>query len=495
MGGSDAYGYVNQAYDWAERALPRPIPVSEVLPFELSDRMQAPLGYREGPQPRTMVPTYAPGLPLMMAAALTSGPCGPFLVVPVFAALFVWFTFQLGTRAAGRVIGLVAALVLSVSPVVLYQAVWPMSDVPAGAIWTGAAVFALGAHRRDAVTAGILTAIGLLIRPNLLPAALLLALPLLSTGSHRERLVRMAAFGAPIVPVAALVGWLNALWFGSPLNSGYGAAGELYQWTNVLPNLKLYGEWMWRAQTPWMLLAVVPLAPRFRRFMDPRAIGLCVLLFVAVTAAYLSYAQFEVWWYLRFLLPAFGALAVLVAAGLGAASRALPRPFGHVGAALVLWLLATSSLSFAGREGVFGRVRDSEGRYAVIGSFAATSLPEGAALIAVQHSGSLRFHTGRPAVRFAVLEYPRSLELAPALERAGRHPFLVIDDAETADVRRRFGIPSGAPLPWPIRARMRELGGVTVYDLATSVAGGAPIALEPASAAWCDVPRRVPPRR
>ena len=141
MGGSDAYGYVNQAYDWAERVLPGPVPVSEVLPFEMSDRLQAPLGYREGRQPQTLVPTYAPGLPLVMAVALLFGPCGPFVVVPVFAALFVWFTFRLGTRTAGRVIGLVAAFVLSVSPVVLYQAVWPMSDVPAGAIWTAAAPY------------------------------------------------------------------------------------------------------------------------------------------------------------------------------------------------------------------------------------------------------------------------------------------------------------------------------------------------------------------
>jgi len=244
-----------------------------------------------------------------------------------------------------------------------------------------------------------------------------------------------------------------------------------------------------------MRFAALPLVPRFRRFMDARAIALCVLLFAAVTACYISYAQFEVWWYLRFLLPAFGALAVLVAAGLGSAVRAIPRPFGHLGAALVLSLLAASSLSFAGREGVFGRVRDSERRYAAIGSFAVATLPERAALIAVQHSGSVLFYSGRLTVRFDALEYPRSLELAPALERAGHHPFLVIDDAEAPDVRRRFGIPADSPLPWPIRARMRERGGVTVYDLAASPSTDAPVALEPAGASWCDVPHRAFVRR
>ena len=486
---------MNQAYDWAEGALPRPVAVGDALPFELSDRMQAPLGYREGPQPGTIVPTYAPGLPLVMAATvLLFGPCGPFLVVPAGAALFVWLTFKLGVRAGGTAVGLVAAAVLSVSPVVLYQAVWPMSDVPAGAVWTGAALCSLGGRRRDVVAAGLLTAMGILIRPNLVPVALVFIAVLLRAGPHRERLVRLIAFGLPLIPVVVFVGWLNALWFGSPLNSGYGAAGELYRWSNVLPNLKLYGAWLWQAQTPWVLLALVPLLPWCRRSLDGTTVALCALLFAAVAACYASYAQFEVWWYLRFLLPAFGALAVLTAAGLVSLARIVPRPFGSLGAAAALWLLATSCFWFAAREGVFGRVRDSERRYAAFGSFAA-ALPPNAALIAVQHSGSLRFHSGRPVVRFDALEYPRSLELPRALERAGHHPFLVIDDAEAASVRARFGVPVDMPLPWPIRARMRELGGVTVYDLAASPSSESPVALEPAAIGWCDAVRRAPAGR
>lgn len=495
VGGSDAYGYVNQAYDWADGALPRPIAVGETLPFESSDRLQAPLGYREGPRPGTIVPTYAPGLPLIMAAALTFGSCAPFLVVPIFAGVFVWLTFKLGARTAGATTGVVAAFILSVSPVVLFQAVWPMSDVPAGAVWTGAALCSLGTRRRDATAAGVLTAIGLLIRPNLLPVAAVLAVPLLRDGSLRVRAVRLAAFVAPIVPVVLFVGWLNALWFGSLLNSGYGSAGELYQWSNVGPNLELYATWMWESQTPWMLLAVVPLLPWARRSTNGRAIAVCASLIVTVFACYVSYARFEVWWYLRFLLPAFGALAVLVAAGLVTIARAVPKPFGYLAAVLVLSLLAASSLSFASAAGIFGRVRDSERRYAAISSFVVEALPGNAAVIAVQHGGSARYYSGLPTIRFDTLEYPRSLELVPALERGGHHPFLVIDDAETGSVRTRFGIPADSPLPWPVRARMRELGGVTVFDMGTAPSTETPVALEPAPAEWCDVPRRSRPKR
>ena len=495
VGGSDAYGYVNQAYDWYEGALPRPIPLTERLPFEASDRMQAPLGYREGQDPQTVVPTYAPGLPLAMAAALAAaGACGPFLVVPASAALFVWLTFRLGARAGGNLTGLLAAFTLSVSPVVLFQTAWPMSDIPAGAVWTAALLAALGSATRNAAAAGIAAALGLLVRPNLLPVAAVAALPLLLTGATRARLTRLAIFAAPIACAVVFTGWLNALWFGSPLNSGYGAAAELYSWSNVLPNLRLNGTWMWETQTPLMLAALLPILPRLRRAFDTRTLAMCAALFIATLACYLGYAQFEVWWYLRFLLPAFGALMVLVAAGLVSVVRAMPKPFGTLAGVVVLGTFATASLTFAAGEGVFGRVRDSERRYEAIGSFAAT-LPDDAALIAVQHAGSLRFHSGRRTIRFDMLEYPRSLELPLALERAGRHPYLVIDDAEAPDVRRRFGIPADAPLPWPIRARMRELGGVTVYDLGSSPAAGGPVALEPTLHEWCAAQPRAPDRR
>ena len=490
VGGSDAYGYVNQAYDWLDGALPRPIPLTERLPFDASDRMQAPLGYREGTAARTIVPTYAPGLPLVMAVALAIfGACGPFFVTPVSAALFVWLTFRLGVRAGGPDVGLVAAFLVSISPVVLYQAVWPMSDVPAAALWTGAALFTFGSGRLHALGAGILTALGLLIRPNLLPAAILLSVPLVLHGSARDRVVRGILFGAPLAAVVLFTGWLNTLWFGSPLNSGYGAASELYAWANVVPNLRLYGAWLWKSQTGWMLLALLPLVPSLRHALDRRTLAVCLLLLVGVLGCYVSYAQFEVWWYLRFLLPAFGALMVLTASGLLSAARAATKPFGAIGAAVVLLLIAAQCLSFAGSEGVFGGVRGNERRYAAVASYAAT-LPPNAALVAVQHGGSLRFYSGRLTVRFDVLEAPRSQDLVQALERAGYHPFLVIDDAETPDVRARFGIPEHAPLPWPIRARMRELGGVTVYDLGTSPAGDGPVALEATQPAWCGVPRR-----
>jgi hypothetical protein len=491
VGGADAYGYVNQAYDWASGALPRALPLPLALPFETSDQMQTPLGYRVGVTPHTMVPTYAPGLPLIMAVALLLGGCGPYFVVPFFAVLFVWFTYRLGTLAGGRAVGVVAALVLVTSPVVLYQVLWPMSDIPAGALWTAAFVYALGGSRKSAVAAGLWAAVGLLVRPNLLfvPAAPLLLIASVTTG--RERWIRGALFTLPLVPVAVLVAVLNTMWYGSPSNSGYGAARDLYLLGNVWPNVKLYFSWFRESQSAWMLLALLPFVPPFSRHVQRRVLASCALVFLVTFASYVSYSQFEVWWYLRFLMPAFGALAVMIAAGLACIARAVPQPFGRMAAGIALYLMIVTTVSFAADKNVFGRLRAGERRYVDVGEFAADALPPNAALFSTQHSGSLRFYSGRVTLRFDWVQKEWAPTVPAVVERAGYHPYLVVDDWEIAQVRSQFGFAPDAPLPWPIVARMRELGGLTVFDMATAPGAVTPIALEPSSRYWC-APRHRP---
>lgn len=490
-GGSDSYGYVNQAYDWKAGRLPEPIPLALTLPFQESDHMQTPLGYRVGVRPHTMVPTYAPGLPLLMAVALAAGRLGPFLVVPVFAALFVWLTFRLGTITGGRAVGVVAVIVLVTSPVVLYQSLWPMSDIPVGALWTGAMVSALGASRRSALASGLWAAVGLLVRPNLLLVPIVPLLFVALDARGRERITRVSLFVAPIVPVALVIAALNTRWYGSPSNSGYGAPGELYLVSNVWPNARLYASWLWESQSPWLLLALLPCVPPLATTLNRRAIVACAAIGAAVLASYLSYSQFEVWWYLRFLMPAFGAFAVLIAAGVVAIARTVPQPYGRIAAAAALWLTVTTTVSFAAARGVFGGLRAVERRYVDVGEFAGDRLPSNTILFAVQHSGSLRFYSGHLTLRFDWVQKEWAAGVSDGIERLGYHPYLIADDFEISQVRSQFGLAEEAPLPWPIVARMRDLGGLTVYDMATRPEAAQPIALEPGSGRWCP-PRRRP---
>jgi hypothetical protein len=363
--------------------------------------------------------------------------------------------------------------------------------VPAGALWTAAFVYALGQSRKSAVAAGVWAAIGLLVRPNLLlvPAVPLLLMAMNSRG--RERWARAVCFCLPIVPVVVFVAALNTFWYGSPANSGYGAARELYRLENVWPNLKLYSSWLWQSQSPWLLLTLAPLLPFFRRRVNARVLAACALIAIVTLASYISYSQFELWWYLRFLLPGFGAFAVLIAAGAVAIARALPQPFGRIATAAALCMMIAATISFAEDKEVFGGLRANERRYVDIGEFAADRLPPNAALFAVQHSGSLRFYSGRLTLRYDWVQPAWAAAVPAAVERAGRHPFLVVDDFEIPQVRRQFGFPADAALPWPIVARMRELGGMTVFDMATHPEPGSPVALAPGSRHWC-APRARP---
>ena len=135
-------------------------------------------------------------------------------------------------------------------------------------------------------------------------------------------------------------------------------------------------------------------------------------------ACYVSYAPFDVWWYLRFLLPGFGALSVLIAAGAVTLARSIPQPWGRLIAAAAILLLAVKSVTFAAAASTFGPVRDGEQRYIAMGEFAAAHLPVEAVVFAVQHSGAMRFYGGRYTLRFDQLVSEPADRLIDQLERA-----------------------------------------------------------------------------
>jgi hypothetical protein len=423
-GGSDPYGYVSQAYGWANGPLPKPIPLLLQLAVPAPDPIQIPLGYRPGPQAHTMVPTYSPGLPLIMAAALIVGHTGPFLVVPAFAALLVWLTFAFARRAAGPAAGVCAALVILTSPIVLYQSIFPMSDVPAGAMWTAAALASLRPTRRGAAIAGLSVAAALLIRPNLLPLAVVPFLQVALSARGRERWVRIAVFALAIAPASLFIAFLNAMWFGGPWKSGYGGLGELYAVSNIRANLARYPAWFLQSQSLWALVGIVPLLPMFRRHSDWPTIRLAVAMIASTIACYATYAPFEQWSYLRFMLPCMGAVAVLIAVGLVSLVRTMPLPWGYLASALVLCSLLASTMRFSQEARVFGGVKAGERRYAEIGAFVASDFPENAVVLTMQHSGTIRWYGGRVTVRYDLLPKEWANQVPLEIERAGYHPYM-----------------------------------------------------------------------
>jgi hypothetical protein len=89
-------------------------------------------------------------------------------------------------------------------------------------------------------------------------------------------------------------------------------------------------------------------------------------------------------------------------------------------------------------------------------------------VLAVQHSGSVRYYADRVTLRYDRL--PRTgLDTAiHDLRSKGYQPYIVLDDWEEADFKGRFAEASRAGrLDWPPLVRVAGHPEVRIYDLTT----------------------------
>ncbi len=183
-GGADSSGYVSQAELWLKGELLVETPAwPEIAEHPRRDGLFAPLGYRPGPVRGTIVPTYSPGLPLVMAVfQAVGGRHAVFRVAPVLAALTVWLTYLFGRGLDRPWAGALAAVLLATSPTFLSQSLQPLVDVPVTCWWLAAIVMAGRRGAGAAFLAGVAASGALATRPNLflviIPFAFYYAAPL-----------------------------------------------------------------------------------------------------------------------------------------------------------------------------------------------------------------------------------------------------------------------------------------------------------------------------
>jgi hypothetical protein len=467
----DPYGYVSQAALWARGTLHVDQPFAASMPWPDADRAFAPMGYRPATSGHAIVPSYAPGLPLLMAIVeRAAGACGPYYVVPVLGGLCVWGCFLLGRRVATPAIGACAAILLACSPPFHFHLVAPMSDVPAAALWTGAIWAALGGGGAAApILAGACTGLAILVRPNLAPLAVVIVAFVGTYGSAmdpRGVWKRAGWFAAAVVPACCAVAIVNWRLYGSPLRSGYDDLASAYALANIVENARRYAGWLMQAHSPLIAVAVVGLATSLMTRSGPLALraALLFLLFtLGLAASYLPYAVFENWWYLRFFLPALPLLLVSMIAAIFWLGRRLPPAIDVFGAIALMTFLASHELRFAIDAG-FTQAPASERRYIAVARFIEATLPANGVFVTLQHGGSVRHYSNRLTVRFDRI--PGSLDEALAsLERAGLRPFILLEDWEEQQFKSQFGGTSVAGrLGWRPLARLPEPGGVNIYD-------------------------------
>jgi 4-amino-4-deoxy-L-arabinose transferase-like glycosyltransferase len=432
-----------------------------------------------------------------------AGVSAAFVVVPVFGALLVWLTFALGRRLYGSLPGVVAAVLVATSPVVVYQVVQPMSDVPVSALWLATWLLAARATPAAVFGAGAVASVAVLTRPNLVAVvavtAFVLAVIEPPAGSRsgpmvpgaRGRVRLAALFLAGAVPGVALAAFLQATWYGSPFQSGYGATRDLFLVSNIWPNAWRYGGWLLATQGVLVMLA--PLGWRAawrgaddvdlpdgaaRRAWARLVLTLCMSGSLVVVASYLPYAVFAQWHYLRFLMPALPFVLAGVAIALVLAVKQLPLAVRPMATVVLVALAAGWSIRVARTEKAFDMAA-IEDRYRVTGAAVRDDTPSSAVVLSLQQSGSLRVYAERDTVRWDLLD-PAWLDRAVAwLERRG-HPVLIVSEQpEDEAFRRRFaGAASIGALDWPPRIEVRGSKRVLVHVVADRAryAAGEPVA-------------------
>jgi hypothetical protein len=228
------------------------------------------------------------------------------------------FCYLLG-RDAGlpRLWAAAGSAILACSPLFLFIAVQPFSDVLA-TLWAEAAVLsAWRARRRPALAwlAGASLGIATLVRPT----NLIVILPVLAAlAPGVASYARLIGGG---MPFAAFVLAYQAWAYGNPLRSGYGDVGLAFSGSAVPQSLRHYLTWC--PQLASWIVVFLPAAAWAWRGPLARWRLVAAAWAIATLGTYAFYVlASDTWWYMRFVLPGFPILIVAGLAGLHAIAQA-----------------------------------------------------------------------------------------------------------------------------------------------------------------------------
>jgi hypothetical protein len=445
--GPDPFAYVSQAALWRHGQLDLPVPLAANVPWPDAVSSFTPFGYRAGPGgAAAMVPITAPGVPMVMALLQRiAGHGAAFVVTPAAGGLLVLLTFSIGLRLRSPGAGLIAAWLVATSPVVLYMLMWPMSDIPAAAITALLIWCLLRSTPRWAVGAGLAAAAGVLTRPSFAVIACAAGLWLVFEAwfwqrgvSLAPRALRIAAFVAGLLPGAIVLALLNTRWFGSPLASGYGTAGDLFAVSRIPASARLFAIWVLETSPVAWIGLVALLVPASRLWVhsgNARTAWLLRIVVASAVSVYLLYEPFSDWWYLRFLLPAWPAIFVAAAVAIDAV-----RTRGRAWAMITVGLTMVAGVSgvVTARNRAAFNVGEGERRYVTIARLVDASTDASAVILTSAHSGTIRYYAGRETLRFDGLDQAWLDRAIAWLASHGRHPYILVEDWEQPLFEARF---------------------------------------------------------
>jgi hypothetical protein len=475
-GGADAFGYLSEAALLRAGRLGIDQSFAAALPWPDAAGSFVPIAYRLGAA-HVMAPTVAPGLPLLMALAGSLSVCGPYVVVPLCGALLVLATWRLGRRLFDAGPALTATVLIACSPVVVFESIVVMADVPAAAFWMSSLAVAVLRTGAGTLGAGVLAGVATLIRPNLLPLAVFpWLLAVCRIPNAKAAAVRTMLFAAGSVPAALAIGFINHRLHGSAFISGYGDLGAAFALDHGPINVRLYAGWWLESQGLAGLLFVLALWPW--RAEKRREVVILIAYALSTVLLYLFYLPFDQWWYLRFMIPAIPIVLLLCADAVAwltrwsTAARAV---------ALTALLIAGGihAVTFMDSKDILSNAESERRRYLDAAVYLDAALPADAVVLAMQHSGSIRYYAGLLTMRWDVLDSGSLDAAAAALHARGVPVFAAIESWEEEAFRRRFahqgslaGLDSGA-------IATSDDGEIRIYALSGDRTNARPTAVIP----------------
>ena len=390
----------------------------------------------------------------MAAIKTVAGDDAVYLVTPLLGGLVIWLMFVFGSSVADRRTGCTAAVLFAFTPLFVFHALIPMSDVPATAWWLLAWVFALAMGQWAPFWSGIASSAAILTRPNIAPLALVLAAFIVSRSGVRHAMMYVAG----VLPSTFFIAALNQYLYGSPVSSGHGPLDTLFDVRYLTTNLKQFWTWLIDLHTPAVLVGVLAFATgRVKRAWWMLAFSMALL------ACYLFYLPLDNWTFLRFLLPALPLLVIFDASvGVSLIER---MPLALRGAAafalctLVPFWFVTKTHSL----GIF-EVSAGARRYATVGDAVGRRVPSDAVIISMNHSGSLRLYGDRASIRWDLIDPDRLDDVIADVRTHGHTPYFLLEDWEETRVRDRFGrFGTFGKLDWPPAAEYLGHGRACLY--------------------------------
>jgi hypothetical protein len=325
---------------------------------------------------------------------------------------------------------------VAANPLVFTYAIQPMSDVPAAALLIAAGA-ALMRRQPGSIVAGCIAAMAILIRPALAPAALALIAIIVTRSREtngRSRFGRskhrpLQKYMIPIAMAIGVQGWTQWYLYGDPLSAGYGRISNLFTWQTAVTNLWIFGRWSVPALGLVWLAAVV-LGVAVSRRLPRVALG---ALIIAVGMPYVFYRPYDHWETLRFLLPVVAVATPIAAAGLIAVARRVSGgEQATLLAAAVVGAMAWNWTAWLATNQVF-TMPVHEARHRLAGEMVSLTTPESAVIIALQHSGSLRYYSHRHTLNWSGIPAGAFDATVRALREKGHAVYVMTDsDAERA---------------------------------------------------------------